>query len=63
MIADGEWNDDIVGVLDEAIAHFKQTFLAKEGGIRVNEPEAEAMGAGVEGQEKVVRVKRTPARQ
>ena len=63
MIADGEWTDDIVGVLDEAIAHFKQTFLAKDGGIRVNEPEAEAMGAGVEGQEKVVRVKRTPPKQ
>jgi F-type H+-transporting ATPase subunit alpha len=63
MIADADWNDDIIAVLDEAIAHFKQTFLAKDGGIRVNEPEAEAMGAGVEGQEKVVRVKRTPPRQ
>jgi F-type H+-transporting ATPase subunit alpha len=63
LIGDGEWDDDIVAVLDEAIAHFKQTFLAKEGGVRVNEPEAEAMEAGVEGQEKVVRVKRTAPRQ
>jgi F-type H+/Na+-transporting ATPase subunit alpha len=60
MIADAEWNDDIIAVLDDAITHFKETFLAKDGGVRVNEPEAEAMEEGVEGQEKVVRVKRTP---
>jgi F-type H+-transporting ATPase subunit alpha len=57
-IAAAEWEDDIIATLNEAIDHFKGMFLAKEGGIRVNEPEAAAMGEGVETQEKVVRVKR-----
>src|SRR4029453_9003787 len=61
LIADAEWNDDVIAVLDGAISHFKETFLAKDGGIRVNEAEAEAMAAGVEGQEKVVRVEGTPS--
>jgi F-type H+-transporting ATPase subunit alpha len=59
-IADNDWNDDIVASLDEAITHFKQMFLAGEGGIRVTDEEAEAMEEGVETQEKVRRVKRTP---
>jgi F-type H+-transporting ATPase subunit alpha len=60
IIADNEWNDDIVGSLDEAIAHFKQIFLAKDGSLVVHEEEAEAMAEGVETKETVRRVKRTP---
>ncbi|MBX6749163.1 MAG: F0F1 ATP synthase subunit alpha [Micromonosporaceae bacterium] len=60
QIAAGEWNDDIKGALDEAITHFKQTFLAEGGGIVINEEEAEAMAEGVETQEKVRRIRRTP---
>jgi F-type H+/Na+-transporting ATPase subunit alpha len=59
-IADNDWNDDIVASLDEAIGHFKQMFLAGEGGIKVTDEEAEAMGEGVETQEKIRRIKRTP---
>jgi F-type H+-transporting ATPase subunit alpha len=59
-IADNDWNDDIVTSLDEAIGHFKQMFLAGEGGMKVTDEEAEAMGEGVETQEKVRRIKRTP---
>jgi F-type H+-transporting ATPase subunit alpha len=60
QIAANEWNDDIKAALDEAISHFKQTFLAEGGEIVVNEEEAEAMAEGVETQEKVRRVRRTP---
>jgi F-type H+-transporting ATPase subunit alpha len=59
-IAAGDWNDDIVTALDEAISHFKQIFLGKDGSIRVVEAEAEAMEEGVESREKVMRVRRTP---
>jgi F-type H+-transporting ATPase subunit alpha len=58
-IADNDWNDDIVTTLDEAIVHFKQMFLAKDGAIVVNEEEAEAMAEGVETKETVRRVKKT----
>jgi F-type H+-transporting ATPase subunit alpha len=60
QIAANEWNDDIKAALDEAISNFKQTFLSESGGIVVNEEEAEAMAEGVETQEKVRRVRRTP---
>src|SRR5215831_1561906 len=43
-IADGTWDDDVVTTLDEAIAHFKDMFLAKDRGIEVHEEAAEAMG-------------------
>jgi len=55
-IADNNWDDDIAGALDAAIAEFKQMFLAGEDGIRINEPQAEAMAEGVKGQETVTRV-------
>jgi F-type H+-transporting ATPase subunit alpha len=59
-IAANEWNDDVVTTLDEAIVHFKQMFLGRDGKLVINEEEAEAMAEGVEMQEKVRRVKRTP---
>lgn len=59
-IASGEWDDDIASTLDEAIVHFKQSFLSADGKVVVNEDEAEAMAEGVETREKVKRVKRTP---
>jgi F-type H+-transporting ATPase subunit alpha len=60
MIADNDWNDDIVNSLDEAIVHFKQIFLAVDGKIALNEEEAEAMAEGVETKETVKRVRKTP---
>jgi F-type H+-transporting ATPase subunit alpha len=59
-IADGDWTDDIVTTLSEAIEHFKAMFLAKDRGIVAREEAAEAMGEGVETKETVKRVKRTP---
>jgi F-type H+-transporting ATPase subunit alpha len=59
-IADGDWTDDIVTTLDEAIEHYKAGFLAKDRGVVAHEDSAEAMGEGVETQETVKRVKRTP---
>ncbi len=59
-IADNEWNDDIVAALDEAIVHFKQMFLAKDGQIVPHEEDAQAMAEGVETKETVRRVKRKP---
>jgi F-type H+-transporting ATPase subunit alpha len=59
-IAAGDWDDDIVAALDEAISHFKQMFLGKDGTIQLHEAEAEAMEEGVEAREKVMRVRRTP---
>jgi F-type H+-transporting ATPase subunit alpha len=60
QIAANEWNDDIKAALDEAIANFKQTFLAQDERPVVKEEEAEAMAEGVETQEKVRRIRRTP---
>src|SRR5690606_25457903 len=60
QIAANEWNDDIKSALDEAITHFKQTFLAEEDRLVIHEEEAEAMAEGVETQEKVRRIRRTP---
>jgi len=55
-IAAGDWDDDIVSTLDEAVASFKQTFLAKDDQILGKEAEAEAMAAESERREKVTRV-------
>jgi len=60
QIAANEWNDDIKAALDEAITNFKQTFLAQDTGLVIPEEEAEAMAEGVETQEKVRRIRRTP---
>ncbi|HZN19667.1 MAG TPA: F0F1 ATP synthase subunit alpha [Micromonosporaceae bacterium] len=54
------WDDDVVATLDQAVAHFKEMFLAKDETVRVNEPEAEAMEAGAEARETVTR--HVPAR-
>jgi F-type H+-transporting ATPase subunit alpha len=54
-IAANEWGDDIIAALDDAIAKFKDRFLAKDEGIRVNELEAAAMANGVESRETVTR--------
>jgi F-type H+-transporting ATPase subunit alpha len=55
-IADGEWDDEIVKTLDEAITGFKDTFLAREDTIRINEPEAEAIDEEAQRRETVRRV-------
>ena len=60
QIAANEWDDNIVAALEEAIEHFKKLFMAEDTGIVVHEEEAEALPEGVETQEKVKRVKRTP---
>ncbi|HET8659353.1 MAG TPA: F0F1 ATP synthase subunit alpha, partial [Micromonosporaceae bacterium] len=54
------WDDDVVATLDQAVAHFKQMFLAKDEPVRVNEPEAQALASGVEARETVTR--HVPAR-
>jgi F-type H+/Na+-transporting ATPase subunit alpha len=59
-IAGGDWDDDIVAGLDEAIAHFKDMFLEKDSGLKVHEEDAAAMAEGVETKERVKRVKKTP---
>src|SRR5947209_6769545 len=48
-------SDDTIEGLKEAIAEFKNMFLAKDKGVRVNEPPEKAMEEGVEGREKVAR--------
>jgi F-type H+-transporting ATPase subunit alpha len=55
-IAGGEWDDEIVKTLDEAITSFKQSFLGQEGGLRINEPEAEAIDEEAQRRETVTRV-------
>jgi F-type H+-transporting ATPase subunit alpha len=59
-IAANDWNDQIVETLEEAIAHFKNMFLAADGRPVVREEPAEAMEAGVETKEAVKRVKKAP---
>jgi F-type H+-transporting ATPase subunit alpha len=54
-IRGGTWNDDIIAALDQALTDFKQGFLASDGGVKVHEKPADAMGEGVEGTEKVTR--------
>jgi F-type H+/Na+-transporting ATPase subunit alpha len=56
QIADGTWNDEIIGTLDQAISSYKDTFLARDGGIRVNEPEAGAIDEADQRRETVKRV-------
>jgi F-type H+-transporting ATPase subunit alpha len=58
-IADGKWDDDIVASLDQALSSFKDNFLARDAGTRVNEPEAKPM-EGEENHETVTRYRRTP---
>ncbi|MGH3678880.1 MAG: F0F1 ATP synthase subunit alpha [Natronosporangium sp.] len=55
-IADGEWTDEIVASLDAAISSYLDSFLARDGGIRVNEPEAEAIDEQSQRRETVTRV-------
>jgi F-type H+-transporting ATPase subunit alpha len=54
-IAAGTWDDDIIAALDKALTDFKQGFLASEGGVKLHEKPADAMGEGVEATEKVTR--------
>ena len=55
-IAAGEWTDDIVATLDKEITAFKDGFLARDQGIRVNEPDAEAIDESARTRETVKRV-------
>jgi len=55
QIGEGTWDDDIIAALEEAVTHFREQFLGKDAGIRVNEAEAEAMEEGAESREKVTR--------
>ncbi|QSB15854.1 F0F1 ATP synthase subunit alpha [Natronosporangium hydrolyticum] len=55
-IGDGVWDDEIIKSLEEAITSFKQAFLAGEDGVRVNEPEAEAIDEDATRRETVKRV-------
>ncbi|HEY6593058.1 MAG TPA: F0F1 ATP synthase subunit alpha [Asanoa sp.] len=59
-IADGTWDDDIAAALDRALSKFKEGFLAKDEGIKVNEPEARPM-EGEENRETVTRYRHVPA--
>ncbi len=54
-IAGGRWDDDIIAALDQALTDFKQGFLASDGGVKVHEKPADAMGEGIEATEKVTR--------
>lgn len=53
-IADSKWDDEIIGTLDQAIAHFKQMFLGKEEERRINEAPAAPL-KGEENRETVTR--------
>jgi F-type H+-transporting ATPase subunit alpha len=55
-LADGNWDDDVVAKLNEALDTFKRNFLAQEHPTRVNEAPAEAMAEGEESQETVTQV-------
>jgi F-type H+/Na+-transporting ATPase subunit alpha len=59
-IADNNWDDDITSALDEAIAKFKQMFLAKEDKHIGTEAEAEAL-EGEQQRETVTRYRAAPA--
>jgi len=56
-----DFTDELEGTLKKAIADFKQMFLAKDGSVRVNEAQAQAMEEGAESRETVTRV--VPAKQ
>jgi F-type H+/Na+-transporting ATPase subunit alpha len=53
-------DDDTTRLLEEEITSFKQTFLAGDDSVRVNEPPAKAMEEGAENHEKVTRVRPKP---
>jgi F-type H+/Na+-transporting ATPase subunit alpha len=55
-IADGDWNDDIVNSLDEAISNFKDMFLAKKDQTLGKEAEAKPF-EGDEAHETVTRIR------
>ncbi|KOX08753.1 F0F1 ATP synthase subunit alpha [Micromonospora profundi] len=42
-IADNQWNDDIIGSLDNAISEFKKVFLGKEDESRINDAPAKPL--------------------
>ncbi|MEO3741958.1 F0F1 ATP synthase subunit alpha [Plantactinospora sp. B5E13] len=42
-IADNNWDDDIINSLNEAVTRFKQMFLGKEDGVRINEAPAQPL--------------------
>ncbi|MGN9911691.1 F0F1 ATP synthase subunit alpha [Phytohabitans sp. LJ34] len=58
-IADNNWDDDITNALDEAIAKFKQMFLATEKSPLGHEEEAKAL-EGEQEHETVTRYRDTP---
>jgi F-type H+-transporting ATPase subunit alpha len=53
-IAANNWDDDIIGALNEAVERFKQMFLGKADEVRLNEPVAEPL-AGEENRETITR--------
>jgi F-type H+-transporting ATPase subunit alpha len=55
-IADGTWDDEIIATLDRAVAEFMDTFLARDGQLRINEPEAEPIDEEARRRETVTRV-------
>ena len=56
-IADGEWNDEIIQTLDEALTSFQEAFLSKDSGFQIGqEAEAEALGEEAQTRETVKRV-------
>jgi F-type H+-transporting ATPase subunit alpha len=59
-VAAGKWDDDLVSEFDQTLTEFKEGFLASDAEIRVNELPAEAMAEGVEGTERVTRVRPKP---
>jgi F-type H+-transporting ATPase subunit alpha len=58
-IAANNWDDDIVARLESAVEHFKNMFLHRDAGVRVNEPEAKPF-EGVEHHETVTRYRQQP---
>ncbi|GLH95674.1 F0F1 ATP synthase subunit alpha [Phytohabitans aurantiacus] len=58
-VADNNWDDEIISTLDEAIAKFKQMFLAKEDKHIGKEADAKAL-EGDENHETVTRYRNTP---
>ncbi|GIF75698.1 F0F1 ATP synthase subunit alpha [Asanoa siamensis] len=59
-IADGQWDDDIIGALDKSISDFKANFLARGETTTVNEPPAEPTEGELES-ESVTRYTDQPA--
>jgi len=56
-IADGNWDDEIVKTLEEAITSFQQEFLSRDPGFQIGrEREAEAIGEEAQTRETVKRV-------